>query len=527
VTTVGSHGVHRRADTRRVPALAVLLAGLVGVTLAGAEVDRREGLDPARAAAEGTGPESLAPRAPAAGSLGSTWFCAGGTARDGGFADHRVIVVNTGDRPVQAVLTAFGGGTVGDESAPDLDPVARELEVPARGRVAVRLADVLEAQFGAALVEVSGGEVVVEQVVRGDDDVDAAPCATQPSTEWHLAAGATTIDARERLVLFNPFPDDAVVDVTFTTPEGLRAPPELAGLVVPAQRVLGLDVNAIVSRHPQVAASVVARSGRLVVDRLQSYERSDGPDGVAVTPAAPAPAPLWYLPDGFRTDGLQEVVTVYNPTDTQAEVDVELVIDPSDDPAVVTAVEPFALSIPSRRYAQVNLHEDERVPAGLGHSTVVRSQNGVPVVAERWIRSGDPAPRTGLAATLGSPVLSTRWLTAAGGTGEGESEFLVLLNPSPNSIARVSVVTPTESQLLAIEGLQDLEVQPGQRRRIDLGRHVNRDALPLIVTSSIPVVVERGWYPLVGGIAQTIAVAAGTPLVPGVDAGAANAGVEG
>src|SRR4029450_11856571 len=114
-----------------------------------------------------------------------------------------------------------------------------------------------------------------------------------------------------------------------------------------------------------------------------------------------------------------------------------------------------------------------------------------------------PAPRTGFASTLGSPVASTRWLTAVGGTGEGESEFLVVLNPSLDSIARVSVATPAPSQVLAIDGLQDVEVQPGERLRVDLGEHVNRDLLPLIVTSTQPVVVERDIFPIVGGIGQS------------------------
>lgn len=504
----------RQRESRRLPAIAIVAALVAGVVVLGDRVDRRADAEPEAVAVDAAA--ALAPVAPGAGSLGSTWYCAGGTGLEGGSADHRVVVVNPGERPVDVVVTAFAGGIVGHPAATDAEPVVQELEVAARGRTTLRLGDVLPAQFVAALVEVAEGEVAVEHVVRGEDDVDAAACATTPSAQWHLAAGATTVDARERLVLFNPFPDDAVVDITFTTPESYRAPPEYAGFVVPAQRVVAIDVGQIASRHAQVAMSVVARSGRLVVDRVQTFDGSNGPEGLAVTTAAPSPAEVWYLPDGFRTEGLQETVTVYNPGDAQAEVDVELVVDPSDDPAIVTAVEPFQLSIPPRRYAQVALHAEDRVPPELGHSVVVRSQNGVPVVAERWIRSADPAPREGLAATMGSPIVSTRWLTAAGGTGEAESEFLVVVNPSPDAIVRFSVATPTESQLLPVEGLQDVEVRPGQRRRIDLGEFVNRDFLPLVVTASRPLAVERGWYPAVGGLSQSIAIAAGDAEVPAV-----------
>jgi hypothetical protein len=504
----------------------VVGVGLVvaAVVAAGATFERRGEVVTADV---GPAAADLGPVAPSADSLGSTWFCAGGTAREGGSADHRVVIVNLGDAPVLGTLTVYGGGLSGHPEATDVEPVVEPLEIPARGRLGVRLADVLEAQFAAALVEIAGGEVVVEHFVRGAEDDDAAPCATAPSSTWHVAAGTTTRDAHERLALFNPFPDDAVVDVSFTTAEGVREPDEFRGFVVPARRVVVVDVGTAIERHPQVALTVQTRTGRLVVDRIQTFDGSGGVEGLGLTPGAPAAAPLWHFPDGFKTEGLVEVVTVYNPSDRQAEVDIEVVVDPSPDPTVLTVVEPFQVSIGPRRFAQVDLSAEERVPAELGHAVVVRSQNGVPVVAERQVRSNAPAPRVGFAATLGSPVASDRWLTAIGGTGEGESEFLVVLNPSLDSIARVSVASPAPSQMLAIEDLQDLEIQPGGRLRIDLGAHVNRQSLPLVVTATRPVVVERGTFPAVGGIAQSMAVAGSGAVVPTVDAGAASAGVVG
>lgn len=523
----------RGHDRRRLPAVLGVGLAVAAVLVAGAGIERRgespaggdgvAGGDGEDAAVTSTSllPSDLAPLAPDSASLSSTWYCAGGTARDGGSADHRVVIVNPGEAPLAAELTVYGGGLHNDPAATFPEPVVEDVEVPARGRVAVRLADVLEAQFASALVEVEGGEVVVEHVVRGEADLDAAPCATAPSTTWHAAAGQTTRDARERLVLFNPFADDAVVDIRFSTSGGLRTDiGDLTGFVVPARRVVGIDVGSAVERHEQVSLTVETRSGRLVVDRIQTFDGSQGPEGLALTPLAPAASLLWYFPDGYKTDGLREVVTVYNPTDVQAEVDVEVAVDPSDDPGVVTGVAPFELSIAPGRFAQVDVAADERVPAGLGHAVIVRSQNGVPVVAERLISSDDPAPRTGVAVTLGSPIAAERWLTAVGGTGEDESEFLVVLNPSLESIARVSVATPTPSQLLAIDGLQDLEVQPGARLRIDLGAHVNRNTLPLVVSATQPVVVERGLYPAVGGISQSIALAAAGVVVPSVDTGA-------
>ena len=61
-------------------------------------------------------------------------------------------------------------------------------------------------------------------------------------------------------------------------------------------------------------------------------------------------------------------------------------------------------------------------------------------------------------------------------------------------------------QLLDVEGLQALPVEPGQRRAVRLGDHIRRDDLALVVTSDRPVVVERDLYTGGGsGLAGSIA----------------------
>jgi hypothetical protein len=520
----GRAGRRRQQPTRRVAALVGVGIGVLGVVAAGLAVERRGESDESVTVDDGAtattivdDPDALSPVAPGPDAAGSTWYCAAGTASSGGFADHTIVIANPGEVPITVEVTVFGGSD--DVSAAVAAPVARTLDVPGRGTAAMRLADVLDSPFAAALVEAGPGEIVVEHGVAGTSDGGVAPCATVPSAAWHVAAGATTRDARELLALFNPFPDDVIVDVTFTTPEGVRSPPEFDGFVIPGQRVIAIDVGAVVSRHSQVSASIVARTGRLVVERLQSFDGTDGPAGLALTPAAPAPALVWTLPDGRYVDGVSEVVTVYNPTDATTEVDVEVTLAPSDDPALDIGVEPFRLTIAARSFAQVDLAAaPDRVPPDLGHSTTVRSQNDVPVVAERWVRSGSPAPTVGLAATLGSPVVATRWLLAVGGTTGGQTEFLVITNASTDTIARVSVTAPTPTQEPAIAGLEDVEVPVGGRVALDIGQYTNRTGLALVVDSTRPVVVERGLYVAGGGFSHSIAVPSGpTAAVAVVD----------
>ena len=543
-------GRRARADTaRRIPTLVVVGAAVAAVVAAGLAVDPRSGVAPAAAA---LGPAELAPVAPDADALGSTWYCAAGTGEEGGPADHRVVIANVGDEPVDVVLTVVPGAALG--AAPDAtaatEPVVEELTIEPRSREVLPLRALLEAPFVGAIVEAGRGEVVVEHSVGGGSpDLDAAPCASSSSPTWYVPAATTTRGATAQLVLFNPFPDDAVIDITFVTDEGQRSPEAFSGFIVPGRRVTVVDIGEIISLHPNVSTTIVARAGRLVVERLQSFDGSDGPAGIAVTPAAPEPAPVWHFPDGLVDEGITEVVTVYNPTDDPAEVDVEVNLDPSPDPSQAVSAAPFSQTVAPHGYVQIDVGADGRpvgetatddtttddtatdgapigrVPPGRGHSITVRSQNGVPVVAEQWIRSDAPAARTGFSATLGSPVVATRWLAAAGTANADVSEYLVLMNPAAEGIARVSVAAASPTQQLVISGLEDVEVPAQGRVAIDLGQYLNRDELLLVIDASAPIVAERGLYPVAGGLTASILLpSAPTAGIAEVDPGTVSEG---
>jgi hypothetical protein len=254
---------------------------------------------------------------------------------------------------------------------------------------------------------------------------------------------------------------------------------------------------------------VSSPSGRVIVDRLQSFDGSDPnhPAGLAATLGAPGPAKVWTFGEGEVTDGLNEVVTLMNPFESVANTQLEIGLD---DPSTNGAVDPIAVSVPARGYAQVVMRDQTRVPPNVAHSVTVRSINGVGVVAERVISAAAPAPRHGYAPALGSPLVANRWLFVDGRAVAGQSaEFLIVVNPSVDSIARLRFTAMAQGQLLAIDGLQDVEVAPGGRLTVELGQHVNRPDLPVMVESDVPVVVERGLYAADG---NGISLACGIPL---------------
>ena len=87
-----------------------------------------------------------------------------------------------------------------------------------------------------AIVDIDAGAVAVEQQVDGSLGRAATPCATAGSSEWYFATGATLINASVDLSLLNPYPTDAVVDLSFTTDQGSEQPQEFQGMVVPPGR---------------------------------------------------------------------------------------------------------------------------------------------------------------------------------------------------------------------------------------------------------------------------------------------------
>src|SRR5262249_39376507 len=160
--------------------------------------------------------------------------------------------------------------------------------------------------------------------------------------------------------LFNPFPDDAIVDLTFATEQGHIAPAAFQGLVVPANSLVPLDVGDHVRRRAQVAASIHARRGRVVVEALQAHN-GDGHRGVALTLAAPRTATNFVFPDGRAAADADEQLHLYNPNADEAAVELDLILESGQ-------AQPFELRVPAHDQITIDLSGESRIPKGVGHA---------------------------------------------------------------------------------------------------------------------------------------------------------------
>ncbi len=456
---------------RRLPILVLVVAALAALALVEVDDGAPRPLGDVASIAM--------PTAGGASALSSAWFCAASATAADGQADLSVTVANGTASPRSGTVT-----WVPDEG----NPVDRPVELGPHQALRLVAGDVVRAGGVSAIVELDGGGVTVEHEAESARGRGLAPCASAASDRWYLANGTTARDAAQVLVLFNPFPDDAIVDVSFATEQGRDQPDALQGLPVRARSATRVNVSELVRRRAVTATAVVARRGRLVVDRLQSFDGSEGRTGVSLALAAPAPAESWTFPAGLHQEGLTERWRLFNPGDRDAVVIIEVVPDSGEVPI------PVERTVPARSQLVVDAAESSSVPGGTGHSSTVRSINGVPVVAERELAGTSPSSRRGWSSMLGSPLVAERWVLATGPGADGVAERLVVHNPGAEPV-RFSVTALASGAPLAVPGLQDLELGPAQRRVLDMAASLERSPLPLVVEADGPVVVERDLSP--------------------------------
>ncbi|MEJ7583089.1 MAG: DUF5719 family protein [Acidimicrobiales bacterium] len=499
--------------TRRGPVVLLLPILIAGAVV----IDQRDDAGSRRARADAADSEVERSRAMAVAApddaFSSTWFCAGGATSGDDENSHVVVVANPTDEVVDGSVTA-----VPSRGRSRTDP----LRVPAHDRLVVDLAGLAQAPLVAATLEFAGGEVAVEHQVSGPTGVDVAPCATSGSDTWYFAAGATTRDADETLVLFNPFADDASLDISFATADGRRVPAAFQGIQVPARSVVATRVTPVVTVRDQVSTSIVARSGRVVAERIQTYDGRGAstteqgaadepyrPEGLTITPGVPRPATAWMFPVGVKDDGVHERYVVYNPSNREADVDVVVTLD---DPERNGEIDPFQLPLPPRSFGVVDLDAEDRVPTKVGHAAVVVARNGVPVVAERLLAATEPSTTTDTAASPGSTLAARRWVFAVGGTVDARQQTSIALqNPGPGDVVVRIALLDRGGQSVS-DGFGPITLGAFGHATVDLAETVEDAAFSLLVTADGPVASER----LVGRRGTSLSTAVGVPLTDGL-----------
>ncbi|HZX55717.1 MAG TPA: DUF5719 family protein, partial [Ilumatobacteraceae bacterium] len=295
-------------SVRRLVVSLMVLATIVGLILL--QQSRPVQSSPAEFAHLGN---ATMPFVPKGDFVTSAWFCAGvpiGGPQLGGAA----VVANPSEVALTGKITVF-------TDAPGVAAIDQSFDVPARGTVNFDLGQMqTQGSFVSAMVEIYGGGGFVEQRADSASGSAVSPCSNSTSSSWYFADGYTVEGSKEQLIITNPFPSDALVNIREATSTESRTPQILQTLLVKPQSVLVISQDLLAKRELVLAITVTSTRGRVVVGRAQEYLTSVGRAGFTMTLGAPSLGEQFYFADGEVGPGVIERYSVYNASETDAVV---------------------------------------------------------------------------------------------------------------------------------------------------------------------------------------------------------------
>ena len=494
---------------RAIPAVLLVLVGLIGLVFVGRDVPDQE--TPFFAATGGT----WMPAVGASGTLTGSWFCPGVPTSGEGAGGS--VVVSNGDaaQVVGRYMVLTEEGVVADES----------FSVDSWSQTTIDVDTFTSAPFASVVVEIEGGGGLVEQRAEHPLGDSVAACSNDTSANWYVADGYTLEGSVETLILTNPFDEPVVASLRFSTEAREAQPGQFGGFTVPPRSVRTISIAELGARdEPIISVAVEATAGRLVVGRAQEYN-GGGRFGFDVSLAAPELRDQWWFADGERSDGVSETYSIYNPTADEVEVTVFFGGLPlassavnEGDPIIVPPLRAVIFDPTESRGDDVVLSEPDDaeaidedaaepsegdegfpelqqpstdLPEGR-HATVFSTLAQPSIVVERVMtRPSDGSISTSV--VLGAPprpdgFVPNTWHMGIGPTEPTEQALVIYNIDQIEAAITVSVVGPDGPS--AVPSLTNVPLPSGSIITVDL---VDQDLIgrEVIVVSSSRVFIER------------------------------------
>ncbi|MFN5602816.1 MAG: DUF5719 family protein, partial [Acidimicrobiaceae bacterium] len=366
------------------------------------------------------------------------------------------------------------------------------VKVPARSQLDV---DVLRGRtvgVVAPVVEIIGSVGTVEQeLVYAAGDV-TSQCVSQTSDTWYFADGFTAEGSSQRLVLINPYPETAVVNVSYTTNDGRRTPADVQGVVLGARTVKSIslaDVGA--TNESQIAVEVEATTGQIVASRMQHY-LGGGRLGYSTSVGVPSPLGEWWFTSGRTGSQVTEQLVVFNPSSRTAQVNVSFFgagitngvpVDQPTDAALPSE----AVDIPAGGIVVINTDSVANLPKG-DHAMVVSSLNSARLVVEHVLsQRTNTSAFTAIVNGIPAGLLGERWRIPAG-LGKGARNAISILNTtSLEGTFTLSAVGP--GGVVDIPGFINVALGAASLISLDVPDGVSDGEV--VITATVPVAVQR------------------------------------
>jgi hypothetical protein len=341
----------------------------------------------------------------------------------------------------------------------------------------------------------------------GDPDGDGRTNAQEYADDTHprgfvitfLAEGATGAFFDTQLAIANPSPRPALVLTRFQKTDGTTVRDYRT---VAAMTRTTIVVEALAGLASAEFSTLVEADEQVVVDRTLTWD-DRGYGSHAERGILTRTATEWFFAEGATHSGFSLFYLIQNPNAQVATVEVRYL----RPPPAATLTKIYTVGPQSRFNNWVNNEAVvDAALAGLAStdvSVVMRSTNGVPIIAERALYRDAPGQTFGIgheSAGVTAPALN--WFLAEGATGNYFDMFVLLANPNATD-AQVTVQylltsgqTLTKNYQVAANSRSniwvDLEEFPdgsGNRLLADVEVSATVDS-----TNGIPIIVERAMY---------------------------------
>ena len=412
--------------------------------------------------------------------ISTSWFCPGVAAGDGVSNGH-VVIANPTDIDITAAVTLLSDG----------NPEQQVVIIPPRSRESVDLLRGRSKGVVVPVVEVIGSQGVVEQQLEFAAGYTTSLCVTATSSSWFFADGFTLEGSRERLILANPFPESAVVNMSFSTVDGQRRPTALQGFIMPARSVKSFDMTKEGANEEQLLAiEVRATTGKIIASRAQHY-LGGGRLGYSTTLGIPLASSKWWFAGGQTATNAIEKLVLYNPGEEDIVVDAVFLNQElnatADSSGPVPPLGATSIAVPAGEVVSLNTESAASLPKG-AHGIVLSTSNGAGFVAEHAF-SKQTKSSAFTALTQGTPdgLTSRVWWIPTGVTPDSRDALSILNTSSEPAFFSVVAIGPGGE--FPLTGLSDVALPPAGVINVSFPADVTDGQL--IVRSTEPVVVRR------------------------------------
>ena len=136
------------------------------------------------------------------------------------------------------------------------------MTIPAEARASFKLNDYVIDYNVSTMVTSTGGGVVCERAMYGQDRIWGTDSigATSPATTWYLAEGSTGEGFETWVLVQNPGASSVAVNLTLMTDSGWQSPTALQNVTIPAKSRQSFKLNDYVTNY-NVSTMVTATGG--------------------------------------------------------------------------------------------------------------------------------------------------------------------------------------------------------------------------------------------------------------------------